>query len=139
MRRTINDVCAEGMMVTPSFQPTPLWEHALEGQDCPHHLLLVAEVGEQVVGWCRLFPPDCGRLASSVELGIGVAAPWRRQGVGRTLIAQALDWACRRGLEVTLTTRSDNGPARRLFEEAGFTIDGCSGNDVQMVFRPRKE
>ncbi len=115
--QAVNAVCAEGMMRTARYEPTPAWEHALAEPDCPCHLLLVALDGADVVGWCRLFPAGEDR---EVELGIGVLSGYRRQGVGRALLSAALEWADRRKADVVLQTRSDNLPAVRLFGQKGF-------------------
>jgi len=127
---TINAVCAEGMMRTPRFEPTPAWEHALAQPDCPCHLLLVAVEGANVVGWCRLFPTDEGAL----ELGIGVVASHRRQGIGRALLGAALEWASARGMPVVLETRTDNTPAIRLFTRSGFRVVGQGDGHWQMRY-----
>ena len=127
---TINAVCAEGMMRTPRFEPTPAWEHALAQPDCPCHLLLVAVEGATVVGWCRLFPTDEGAL----ELGIGVVASHRRRGLGRALLGAALEWASARGMPVVLETRTDNTPAIRLFTRSGFRVAGQGDGHWQMRY-----
>jgi len=127
---TINAVCAEGMMRTPRFEPTPAWEHALARPDCPCHLLLVAVEGATVVGWCRLFPTDEGAL----ELGIGVLGQYRRRGLGRALLGAALEWASARGMPVVLETRTDNTPAIRLFTRSGFRVVGQGDGHWQMRY-----
>ncbi len=126
----VDAVCAEGIMRTPRFIPTPAWEHALAHPDCPCHLLLVASDGDRVTGWCRLFPNGDGAL----ELGIGVAAPYRRQGVGRALLEAALGWALEQGMPVVLETRTDNIPAIRLFTHLGFRIVGQEDDHWQMQY-----
>lgn len=130
----INAVCAEGMMATPSFQPTPAWEHALAEPECPHHLLLVAEAEGEIVGWCRLFPAFSPN-PRILELGIGVVAPRRRQGIGSALMRGALGWAAERGIsQIVLTTRTDNEPARRLFTRYGFHPLRTQGHQLEMAW-----
>ncbi len=133
----INSVCAEGMMATPSFQPTPAWEHALARPDCPHHLLLVAEAEERIIGWCRLFPEGLCDSPSVLELGIGVVAPWRRQGIGRALVHRALEWAADKGFpRIVLYTRADNQPAQHLFIQSGFSSTQTQDCWLEMVWPP---
>ena len=139
LQEAIDGVCAEGRMATPCFQPTPAWRHALELPDCPCHLLLVAEEAGQILGWCRLFPVPGDGGGPSLELGIGVRAERRRQGLGRALLAEALRWAGRQGLPVVLETRRDNLPARRLFERCGFRPVGEEGDRLKMYLPVQEE
>ncbi|MDW8069166.1 MAG: GNAT family N-acetyltransferase [Anaerolineae bacterium] len=126
----INRVCAEGMMRTPCFEPTPAWEHALNRPDCRCHFLLVATEGSRIVGWCRLFPTGEGTL----ELGIGVVAFYRYQGIGSALVKVALDWASDQGMPVILETRTDNLPAIRLFIRFGFRTIGQTNGHWRMCY-----
>jgi len=128
----LNTVCAEGMMRTPRFEPTPAWEHALARPDCPCHLLLVAADGANIVGWCRLFPTDANGEA---ELGIGLLAPARGHGLGTRMLLEAIAWAHERGLaRLVLTTRGDNHRALHLFTKHGFVPTGRKeGNWIEMA------
>lgn len=131
----INGVCAEGMMATPSFQPTPAWEHALAEPECPHHLLLVAEAEGEIVGWCRLFQENLCSIPSTLELGIGVAASWRGRKVGSALIRHALEWAAEKGVSrIVLSTQTDNEPARHLFMRYGFYPIGTQDHQLKMAW-----
>ena len=130
--QVIDAVCAEGMMRTRRFEPTSVWQHALEKPGCPCHLLLVASSDEQIVGWCRLFPAgENGRF----ELGIGVLYGHRSRGVGSALLASALAWADKREAEVVLSTRSDNFSATRVFKRHGFCATGRR-NELLTMRRP---
>jgi len=136
LTRAINAVCAEGMMETTRFQPTPAWQHALDVPDCPHHLLLVAGIGERIIGWSRLFPKGADE-ADQVELGIGVVGDWRRQGIGKNLLHSSLNWAkSHNRARVLLTTRPDNEAAIRLFALSGFQIVDEKGELLEMAFLP---
>lgn len=141
LTRAINAVCAEGMMETPRFQPTPVWQHALDIPNCPHHLLLVAGIGERIIGWSRLFPKGANE-ADQVELGIGVIGDWRRQGIGKSLLHSSLNWAkSHNRARVLLTTRADNEAAIRLFAQSGFQIvaetrNTRKGELLEMAFLP---
>jgi len=130
----IDAVCAEGMMATARFEPTPAWRHALTDTSCAAHLLLLALADGRVVGWCRLFPADAAQEGGEVELGIGVMRAWRSRGVGRALMGRALEWAVERGCaRVTLTTRADNEPAIRLFARSGFDLVPGDGDSLRMA------
>jgi GNAT superfamily N-acetyltransferase len=121
---TIDNVCKTSpWMSTPCFEPGPAWNHALVDLDCKWHLLLVAKDRTQVIGWCRLFPDGgCQRVLNRVELGIGLLSEYQRQGLGKALVSEALNWAARMKVEtVFLTTHPNNQPAIRLFSQLGFS------------------
>lgn len=139
LQEAIDSVCAEQVMATPRFQPTPAWQHALVDARCRCHLLLVAVAEGRVVGWCRLFPERCADGIDSVELGIGVLRDWRGQGIGTALLDWALAWAAERRLGCVLTTRADNEPALRLFRAAGFRTQSGKNGTLEMVLSaPRR-
>jgi len=136
----INAVCADSpWMLAPRFRPMPLWEHALGAPRCTRHLLLVAEEQGQVVGWCRLFPPaPCNGPAPELELGIGLRAEYRRQGLGRAMVKRAIAWAqsaaCQR---IVLTTHPQNRNALRFFERLGFAPTGQQRDGwIEMACQP---
>ena len=117
----IDAVCAEGRwMKTDRFEPTPVWEHALADPGCPCHLLLVAVDGTRITGWCRVFPTgDNGEG----EIGIGLLAPYRNQGLGTRMLRRAVKWAKEHHFtRLKLTTRADNTRAIRVFKRCGFVI-----------------
>ncbi|GAB4412255.1 MAG: GNAT family protein [Anaerolineales bacterium] len=124
LARAIDAVCAEGQwMRTARFEPDAAWEHALAYPDCPCRLLLVAEDGGDIVGWCRAFPADAGEAA--VTIGLGLLPSHRDQGIGTAMLRQALDWARRVGYrQARLTTREDNARAIHVFQRCGFRVAG---------------
>lgn len=59
--------------------------------------------------------------AAEPELGMLVAAPYRRRGIGRALLDEALAWARANGkTALTLRVFPDNDAARALYASAGF-------------------
>ncbi|MCB1004655.1 MAG: GNAT family N-acetyltransferase [Acidimicrobiales bacterium] len=78
---------------------------------------------------------DAGRLIANLgielapygvaHLGMVVADGWRGRGVGRALLAVALDWAREAGAhKVELQLWPHNTAARRLYERMGFVEEG---------------
>jgi RimJ/RimL family protein N-acetyltransferase len=123
----INAVCGEGCwMSTQRFEPTPAWSHALIQPGCSRHLLLLVEIQRTIVGWCRLFPPYlCNGVQPEASLGIGLLQPYRDQGIGTSLVQDALGWAVSVGIQVvTLSTQSDNARAIHMFRKCGFRTMG---------------
>lgn len=125
----INVICAEGMMATTQFEPTPAWERALSAKPTPGYLLLVAEYGDALIGWCRLFPTG---YHTEVELGIGVSQPYRRRGIASMLLQEAFVWAKEHGVIIILQTHKNNLAAQKLFRKHGFISTSLVGNIVAM-------
>ena len=85
----------------------------------------VALVDKRVVGWCDVTRKPQDTLAHSGVLGMGVLAAHRGKGLGRALMASALNAARERSFtRVELTVRTDNLRARKLYEYFGFTVEG---------------
>ena len=89
--------------------------------------MLVAVVDGEVAGYVKL-----GRatpLAASDHVvtvtGLAVSPVFQRRGVGRALIDAAAAEARARGARrLTLRVLGPNAPARRLYESAGFVVEG---------------
>jgi ribosomal protein S18 acetylase RimI-like enzyme len=88
-------------------------------------IFLVAEEEGQMVGGVSV--ERQGRTADERHvgiLGVHVAREWRGKGVGRALIAQALE-ECRGKFEIVhLTVMSQNERAQRLYLSLGFQETG---------------
>jgi ribosomal protein S18 acetylase RimI-like enzyme len=81
----------------------------------------VAEAGGQVIGELTL---ALGHPAPA-ELGFGVHPAWRRQGVARSLLQQAVTWADAHDIhKLTAEVFPDNGPALKLLSEFDFVEEG---------------
>ena len=83
----------------------------------------VEEEEEEVVGWLSLGEFYDGRPAyhATAEVGVYVAEGYRRKGLGRGLLGEAIRRAPELGLK-TLTAGAfgHNGPSLRLFKTFGF-------------------
>lgn len=85
----------------------------------------VALHGEDVVGWCDISPFRREGFAHCGSLGMGVRKDHRRLGIGESLLEHALAAARELGLErVELEVFASNTPAIRLYEKAGFVVEG---------------
>ena len=108
--------------------------------DPRHHLIVALAAGGEVVGMVSAVDyvhPDKAPQLWINELG--VAPPYRRQGVGRRLLDAMLAHGRALGCtEAWLGTEHDNVPARALYEGAGgaaepfvlyaFPLDGPAGD-----------
>lgn len=93
----------------------------------PPEDLLVAEIQARIAGYIRLVPPT--RLPSNNHVrqiqGLAVDTWARGRGVARALLDAACDEARRQGaVRITLRVLGHNTPARRLYESAGFAVEG---------------
>lgn len=81
---------------------------------------LVAVDGERVVGFAHV---DIERGRS--RLGMALLADYRGRGLGRKLLEGCVEWSRRAGAhKVDLEVWPHNATARRLYEGAGFVIEG---------------
>jgi putative acetyltransferase len=81
---------------------------------------LVAVDGERVVGFAHV---DIERGRS--HLGMALLAGYRGRGLGRKLLNGCVDWSRRAGAhKVDLEVWPHNAAARRLYEGAGFVVEG---------------
>jgi RimJ/RimL family protein N-acetyltransferase len=92
-----------------------------EGIDQPGTAMLVADAGGEVVGMLRIDKAGYG----VAELGMLVAAAWRRRGVGSALLRAGIDWAREVGAhKVALQVWPHNQAAISLYERFGFEREG---------------
>jgi putative acetyltransferase len=116
-----------GLLQLP-YPTAETWSKRLEARaEDPLPLHLLALAGDEVIGsagvhWSTMSP----RTRHSVTLGISVAVPWQRQGIGSELMRRVLDYADNWAgfLRVELSVYVDNPRAIALYERAGFTREG---------------
>ena len=95
-------------------------------QKIPLDGLIVAEVRSEYVGFLYWFGGERPEFDSSVRKygyveEFQVLEKFRGQGIGRELLAYALDQMKRSGVEAAfLRTREGNTPAQTLYESVGF-------------------
>lgn len=114
-------------------------------KNSPRHLLLVASLGDQLLGVLSVSPTPQGNVG---ELGIAVEKAYWHLGIGTALVDEALYWAetasALQGIGLIVQTR--NVPAMRLYEKMGFTKtatppttvtddDGECVEAIEMVYR----
>ena len=121
----LETVVGEGIWLgaQPPFDRAQRRERLLAalGDDRAVALVAVAPETERVVGHLGLGVAPYG----VADFGMCVAREWRRQGVGRALVAEAVAAARRLGAhKVTLQVWPHNGPARRLYRQLGFVEEG---------------
>lgn len=89
-------------------------------------LWLLADHDGTIVGDCALRAGERRKLAHVALMGMGVADGWRGAGLGRAMLAAALEWARAHPalLRVELGVLATNPPAIALYESLGFEREG---------------
>lgn len=95
-------------------------------------LYLVAEIGGQIVGILTLNGGKRRNVKHSAVLGITVAREWRGRGIGRRLMAHAVEWARQTDIltRIELHVFARNTIAIALYESLGFEVEGRLRNAV---------
>ncbi|MGI0486007.1 N-acetyltransferase family protein [Pantanalinema rosaneae CENA516] len=113
-------------MVTADIEPISVesrlpWFQAHTPERRP---LWVLEIDQEIAGWLGFQSFYSSRAAyhATVELSIYIAANYRRQGVGRQLLQQAIAQSPNLGIKTLIgVIFAHNHPSLRLFEQFGFT------------------
>jgi GNAT superfamily N-acetyltransferase len=101
----------------------------------------VARFDGQLVGGYYIKPNFVGRAAHIANAGYFVLAPYRGTGAGRSLVEHSLREARRLGFDaMQFNLVFESNPARRMYEELGFTEIGrvpaaVDGEDAVIYWR----
>lgn len=114
-----------GTLQLPHTTPEA-WRKRLEGNDPSYDYVLVAEVDGKVVGNLGLHRSRRPRNVHVATLGISVHDAYQGRGIGRALMAAAIDAADRwlNILRIELEVYADNERAIKLYESLGFVVEG---------------
>ena len=87
--------------------------------------VFVAETEEGIVGRLSLARDAHPASRHVADLGLMVAASHRRRGIGRALLARAVEWGRESRIDkLELHVFPHNDPAIRLYEQFGFEREG---------------
>jgi GNAT superfamily N-acetyltransferase len=101
------------------------------------HGLVAEQDGPVGAAWYRTYTEanhGYGFVAEDVpELSIAVIASRRREGIGRRLLVGLIDASLAQGYSAMSLSVSEENPARRLYESAGFVLIEKQGTSWTMV------
>ena len=89
-------------------------------------VIFVALTDEDMLGFTQLYPALCSvdLVDYFVLYDLFVAESTRRQGVARSLMTAASDWATQQGAaRLDLETARDNSPGQNLYRNLGYQLD----------------
>jgi len=129
------DVVNEGQWL-PTFVSTATvtdWMNWIQRAASGCEIILVAEIGGQYAGHLTLQPEEWMASRHVAKLGIIVAKKHRQQGVGKSLMRSAEDFALRKQYEkIVLSTFQDNEAALALYTSLGYRLVGVRRNQFKM-------
>jgi len=89
----------------------------------------VAGIENEIVGWADIIPKQKGSAQHTGELGMGVIARYRGQGIGKELLENVIKHSWEIGLtRLELEVFSSNLVAISLYERYGFQHEGTKRN-----------
>ena len=91
--------------------------------------LIVAQLDDQIIGFCRLEKVS----AQEAEFGVVVDKEFWHNGIATYLLEDAMDWAAESELQtISLEVYKDNSVAIHLYQKFGFTIESETEKTYQM-------
>ncbi len=111
-----------GFVEAPPFRDSRKWMKSV--LDARYPFLVVTE-DSTVVGWCDIGPREREGFRHTAELGMGLRAEVRGNGLGSRLLKRTIALCRRRRIEkLELQVYASNVPALRLYEKFGFEVEG---------------
>lgn len=97
-------------------------------------VMLVAEVGGELVGQLTFRAGKYRRIAHTGEMGMSVAAGWRGCGVGRAMLTCLIEWASVHPTveKINLRVFANNERAIALYRSMGFVEEGRRKGEIRI-------
>jgi RimJ/RimL family protein N-acetyltransferase len=95
--------------------------------------LIIAADDDELVGYVHAQGGEYRRVRHCAYVVVGVLPSHQGRGLGTALLAALERWAVSEGLKrLELTVRVDNDRARRLYERAGYRVEGIRRASLQV-------
>lgn len=132
----IYNATVPGRMVTAELEPTTVERRRpwLMERETKRHPVRVMDDGGEMVAWLS-FEPWKARAAyhQTAEVSVYVSEDYRRRGVARTMLTEAISQATRLGNRTLIAgIFGHNTPSIRLFESFGFEEWGRYPNVAEL-------
>lgn len=96
-------------------------------------IFFVAEVDDELVGWCHLDLPETEKLGHTAVLTVGIAPGYRGHGIGGELLDWGVSWAADRGFEKLYNSvPATNERAISFLEEHGWEVEAVRADHYKM-------
>jgi RimJ/RimL family protein N-acetyltransferase len=113
------------MLLEPDERDTTVEKLTQQLTRAENSVVLVAEISDVLCGYVELTGGEFRRNKSTAYLVMGVLAAASGKGIGGALLCEAKRWAAAHGIHrIELTVMAHNERARRLYERAGFSVEG---------------
>ena len=116
------------MLIAPGERKTNEIEmkHTLNAiSSAENKTIFIAETDESPIGYIGVYGGDYERNRRTAYIVIGILSNFRGMGIGTRLFKEVEDWADKKRLHrLELTVMSHNHHAVRLYQKAGFMIEG---------------
>ncbi|QLY82312.1 GNAT family N-acetyltransferase [Clostridium intestinale] len=104
-----------------------LIQNSLEGKN----LLLVAEDGEEIVGFISAQRGTLNRVKHTAYIVAGIRKEFQGKGIGKEFFKRLDQWAKDKEIaRLELTVMCPNTVAKNLYEKNGFVVEGVKKNSM---------
>lgn len=122
------------MMLEPGERETSMDEQIGEIREhlsSDNRILLVAEVGGEIVGYIEALGGGFRRNRHCVQVVTGVLQAYSGRGIGTELFTELERWAGRNSVHrIELTVMAHNERALKLYRKMGYEVEGRRKNSL---------
>lgn len=103
----------------------------IENSESGYHLLLIADDGNEIVGFISAQRGLTNRIKHSAYIVVGIRQAYRGKGIGTKFFQKLDKWAQENKVtRLELTVLCPNTIAKHLYEKNGFVVEGLKKHTV---------